>query len=388
MNNILPTYPRTNLSFSHGEGSYLYEINGNKYLDFGTGIAVNSLGYSHSYLNEKLKEQVDKLWHLSNVYQIPQQDKLAQRLCALCFADYVFFCNSGTEAIEASIKIARRYFFNTQKSKTKNEIITFSGSFHGRTIGSLAAGGKSKLESFNTEVSGFKLLSFGDHEELKQAINSNTAAIIIEPIQGEGGIRVVPDHCLKSLREICDENDILLIFDEVQCGVGRTGKLFAYQWTDVEPDIMTIAKAIGNGFPLGACLTSKKIGEQMDFGSHGSTFGGNPLACSVGNAVLDVMTKDGFLESINKVALELKRDLEKIAQEFPEIIEEIRGRGFILGIKCKVQNLDFVNCARENYLLTIKASDNVVRLLPPINLTIEDEKKAIEMIRHTCEQLS
>ena len=388
MNNILPTYPRTNLSFSHGEGSYLYEINGNKYLDFGTGIAVNSLGYSHSYLNEKLKEQVDKLWHLSNVYQIPQQDKLAQRLCELCFADYVFFCNSGTEAIEASIKIARRYFFNTQKSKTKNEIITFSGSFHGRTIGSLAAGGKSKLESFNTEVSGFKLLSFGDHEELKQAINSNTAAIIIEPIQGEGGIRVVPDHCLKSLREICDENDILLIFDEVQCGVGRTGKLFAYQWTDVEPDIMTIAKAIGNGFPLGACLTSKKIGEQMDFGSHGSTFGGNPLACSVGNAVLDVMTKDGFLESINKVALELKRDLEKIAQEFPEIIEEIRGRGFILGIKCKVQNLDFVNCARENYLLTIKASDNVVRLLPPINLTIEDEKKAIEIIRHTCEQLS
>ena len=388
MNNILPTYPRTNLSFSHGEGSYLYEINGDKYLDFGTGIAVNSLGYSHSYLNEKLKEQVDKLWHLSNVYQIPQQDKLAQRLCDLCFADYVFFCNSGTEAIEASIKIARRYFFNTQKSKTKNEIITFSGSFHGRTIGSLAAGGKSKLESFNTEVSGFKLLSFGDHEELKKAINSNTAAIIIEPIQGEGGIRVVPDHCLKSLREVCDENDILLIFDEVQCGVGRTGKLFAYQWTDVEPDIMTIAKAIGNGFPLGACLTSKKIGEQMDFGSHGSTFGGNPLACSVGNAVLDVMTKDGFLESINKVALELKRDLEKIAKEFPEIIEEIRGRGFILGIKCKVQNLDFVNCARENYLLTIKASDNVVRLLPPINLTMEDEKKAIEMIKRTCEQLS
>ena len=388
MNNILPTYPRTNLSFSHGEGSYLYEINGDKYLDFGTGIAVNSLGYSHSYLNERLKEQVDKLWHLSNVYQIPQQDKLAQRLCDLCFADYVFFCNSGTEAIEASIKIARRYFFNTQKSKTKNEIITFSGSFHGRTIGSLAAGGKSKLESFNTEVSGFKLLSFGDHEELKKAINSNTAAIIIEPIQGEGGIRVVPDHCLKSLREICDENDILLIFDEVQCGVGRTGKLFAYQWTEVEPDIMTIAKAIGNGFPLGACLTSKKIGEQMDFGSHGSTFGGNPLACSVGNAVLDVMTKDGFLESINKVALELKRDLEKIAKEFPEIIEEIRGRGFILGIKCKVQNLDFVNCARENYLLTIKASDNVVRLLPPINLTMEDEKKAIEMIKRTCEQLS
>ena len=388
MNNILPTYPRTNLSFSHGEGSYLYEINGDKYLDFGTGIAVNSLGYSHSYLNERLKEQVDKLWHLSNVYQIPQQDKLAQRLCELCFADYVFFCNSGTEAIEASIKIARRYFFNTQKSKTKNEIITFSGSFHGRTIGSLAAGGKSKLESFNTEVSGFKLLSFGDHEELKSAINSNTAAIIIEPIQGEGGIRVVPDHCLKSLREICDENDILLIFDEVQCGVGRTGKFFAYQWTDVEPDIMTIAKAIGNGFPLGACLTSKKIGEQMDFGSHGSTFGGNPLACSVGNAVLDVMTKDGFLESINIVALELKRDLEKIAEEFPEIIEEIRGRGFILGIKCKVQNLDFVNCARENYLLTIKASDNVVRLLPPINLTMEDEKKAIEMIRHTCEKLS
>ena len=388
MNNVLPTYPRTNLNFTHGEGSYLYEVNGDQYLDFGTGIAVNSLGYSHKYLNDKLKDQIDKLWHLSNVYQIPQQDMLAKRLCELCFADYVFFCNSGAEAVEASIKIARRYYFNKHKSKTKNEIITFSGSFHGRTIGSLAAGGPSKLDSFNTEVNGFKFVPFGDRKELIKSINKNTAAIIIEPIQGEGGIRVASESYLAELRKICDENDTLLIFDEVQCGIGRTGKFFAYQWTDVRPDIMTIAKAIGNGFPLGACLTSKKVGKHMDFGSHGSTFGGNPLACSVGNAVLDVMTKNGFLESVNEVALELRKDLEKLAQEFPGVIEEIRGKGFILGIKCKVQNLDFVNCARENYLLTIKASDNVVRLLPPINLTMEDEKKAIEMIKRTCEQLS
>ena len=388
MNNVLPTYPRTNLNFTHGEGSYLYEVNGDQYLDFGTGIAVNSLGYSHKYLNDKLKDQIDKLWHLSNVYQIPQQDMLAKRLCELCFADYVFFCNSGAEAVEASIKIARRFYFNKHNSKTKNEIITFSGSFHGRTIGSLAAGGPSKLDSFNTEVNGFKFVPFGDRKELIKSINKSTAAIIIEPIQGEGGIRVASEIYLAELRKICDENDTLLIFDEVQCGIGRTGKFFAYQWTDVRPDIMTIAKAIGNGFPLGACLTSKKVGKHMDFGSHGSTFGGNPLACSVGNAVLDVMTKRGFLESVNEVALELRKDLEKLAYAFPGIIEEIRGKGFILGIKCKVQNLDFVNCARENYLLTIKASDNVVRLLPPINLTMEDEKKAIEMIKRTCEQLS
>lgn len=386
MTNILPTYPRSNLEFSHGQGSYLYEKSGEKFLDFGTGIAVNSLGYSHPYINTKLNEQAEKLWHLSNVYKIPEQEQLAKRLCNLCFADYVFFCNSGTEAVEASIKIARRYFYNPDVTKNKTEILSFSGSFHGRTIGSLAAGGPDKLSTFNTNVNDFNLLEFGDHDSLQNSINENTAAIIIEPIQGEGGIREVPSQCLQGLRKICDENDILLIFDEVQCGMGRTGKMFAHEWSGVSPDIMTIAKAIGNGFPLGACLTSKKVGDKMEFGSHGSTFGGNPLACSVGNAVLDIMTEENFFNKISQVAVKLRSELEKLPTEFPNIIETIKGRGFILGLKCKVNNQEFVEKARTNKILTVKASDNIVRLLPPINLSIEECHEAIEKLRQTCDE--
>ena len=386
MTNILPTYPRSNLEFSHGIGSYLYEKSGEKFLDFGTGIAVNSLGYSHPYINSKLNEQAEKLWHLSNVYKIPEQELLAKRLCDLCFADYVFFCNSGTEAVEASIKIARRYFYNPNVTKNKTEILSFSGSFHGRTIGSLAAGGPDKLSTFNTNVNDFNLLEFGDHDSLQNSINENTAAIIIEPIQGEGGIREVPSQCLQGLRKICDENDILLIFDEVQCGMGRTGKMFAHEWSGVSPDIMTIAKAIGNGFPLGACLTSKKVGDKMEFGSHGSTFGGNPLACSVGNAVLDIMTEENFFNKISQVAEKLRSELEKLPKEFPNIIETIKGRGFILGLKCKVNNQEFVEKARTNKILTVKASDNIVRLLPPINLSIEECHEAIEKLRQTCDE--
>lgn len=386
MTNILPTYPRSNLEFSHGQGSYLYEKSGEKFLDFGTGIAVNSLGYSHPYINTKLNEQAEKLWHLSNVYKIPEQEQLAKRLCNLCFADYVFFCNSGTEAVEASIKIARRYFYNPDVTKNKTEILSFSGSFHGRTIGSLAAGGPDKLSTFNTNVNDFNLLEFGDHDSLQNSINENTAAIIIEPIQGEGGIREVPSQCLQGLRKICDENDILLIFDEVQCGMGRTGKMFAHEWSGVSPDIMTIAKAIGNGFPLGACLTSKKVGDKMEFGSHGSTFGGNPLACSVGNAVLDIMTEENFFNKISQVAVKLRSELEKLPAEFPNIIETIKGRGFILGLKCKVNNQEFVEKARTNKILTVKASDNIVRLLPPINLSIEECYEAIEKLRQTCDE--
>ncbi len=386
MTNILPTYPRSNLEFSHGQGSYLYEKSGEKFLDFGTGIAVNSLGYSHPYINTKLNEQAEKLWHLSNVYKIPEQEQLAKRLCNLCFADYVFFCNSGTEAVEASIKIARRYFYNPNVTKNKTEILSFSGSFHGRTIGSLAAGGPDKLSTFNTNVNDFNLLEFGDHDSLQNSINENTAAIIIEPIQGEGGIREVPSQCLQGLRKICDENDILLIFDEVQCGMGRTGKMFAHEWSGVSPDIMTIAKAIGNGFPLGACLTSKKVGDKMEFGSHGSTFGGNPLACSVGNAVLDIMTEENFFNKISQVAEKLRSELEKLPTEFPNIIETIKGRGFILGLKCKVNNQEFVEKARTNKILTVKASDNIVRLLPPINLSIEECHEAIEKLRQTCDE--
>ena len=386
MTNILPTYPRSNLEFSHGQGSYLYEKSGEKFLDFGTGIAVNSLGYSHPYINSKLNEQAEKLWHLSNVYKIPEQELLAKRLCDLCFADYVFFCNSGTEAVEASIKIARRYFYNPDATKNKTEILSFSGSFHGRTIGSLAAGGPDKLSTFNTNVNDFNLLEFGDHDTLQNSINKNTAAIIIEPIQGEGGIREVPSQCLQGLRKICDEKDILLIFDEVQCGMGRTGKMFAHEWSGVSPDIMTIAKAIGNGFPLGACLTSKKVGDKMEFGSHGSTFGGNPLACSVGNAVLDIMTEENFFNKISQVAEKLRSELEKLPTEFPNIIETIKGRGFILGLKCKVNNQEFVEKARTNKILTVKASDNIVRLLPPINLSIEECHEAIEKLRQTCDE--
>ena len=386
MTNILPTYPRSNLEFSHGQGSYLYEKSGEKFLDFGTGIAVNSLGYSHPYINSKLNEQAEKLWHLSNVYKIPEQELLAKRLCDLCFADYVFFCNSGTEAVEASIKIARRYFYNPDVTKNKTEILSFSGSFHGRTIGSLAAGGPDKLSTFNTNVNDFNLLEFGDHDSLQNSINKNTAAIIIEPIQGEGGIREVPSQCLQGLRKICDEKDILLIFDEVQCGMGRTGKMFAHEWSGVSPDIMTIAKAIGNGFPLGACLTSKKVGDKMEFGSHGSTFGGNPLACSVGNAVLDIMTEENFFNKISQVAEKLRSELEKLPTEFPNIIETIKGRGFILGLKCKVNNQEFVEKARTNKILTVKASDNIVRLLPPINLSIEECHEAIEKLRQTCDE--
>jgi len=387
MTNVLPTYPRSNLEFTHGVGSYLYTKSGEKFLDFGTGIAVNSLGYSNPYLNDKLKEQIDKLWHLSNVYQIPEQEKLAQRLCDNSFADYVFFCNSGTEAIEASIKIARRYFHSLENLSHKTEILSFSGSFHGRTIGALAAGGPDKLSSFNTTVNDFKFLEFGDHEQLKNSISEKTAAVIIEPIQGEGGIREVPRQCLEGLRKICDENNCLLIFDEVQCGMGRTGKLFAYEWSEVNPDIMTIAKAIGNGFPLGACLTSKKVGGKMDFGSHGSTFGGNPLACTVGNAVLDIMLKDKFFNEINVVAKKLYEGLQNVITDFPGVIENIRGRGFILGLKCKVENDKFVNLAREKYILTVKASDNVVRLLPPINLTLTECDEAIDKIRAICSEL-
>ena len=388
MNNILPTYPRSELTFTHGEGSYLYEKSGKKYLDFGTGIAVNSLGYSHPYLIQKLKEQSEKLWHLSNVYQIPEQELLASRLCELCFADYAFFCNSGTEAVEASIKIARRYFHKTKNSKVKKEIISFSGSFHGRTIGALAAQGPKKMETFNTAVNDFKLLEFGDHELLKSSINENTAAVIIEPIQGEGGVREVPPFCLDAIRKLCDENEVLLIFDEGQCGMGRTGKMFAYQWSNIEPDIMTIAKAIGNGFPIGACLTSKKVGDAMEFGSHGSTFGGNPLACSVGNAVLDLMTSSKFFSEVITVSEKLLLDLNKVANDSPDIIEGIRGKGFILGLKCNINNEDFVKQARKNFILTIKASDNVVRLLPPINLSNSECEEAIDKIRSTCKELS
>jgi acetylornithine/N-succinyldiaminopimelate aminotransferase len=385
MSNILPTYPRSNLTFEYGKGSYLFEANGDQYLDFGSGIAVNSLGYANEYLNEKLMLQAQKLWHVSNVYQIPEQETLAKRLCDLCFADYVFFCNSGAEAIEAAIKIARRYFYVTENSKTKNEIITFTGSFHGRTLGALAAGGLEKLDGFNTSVPGFKQVKYNDHDGLLAAINKNTAAILIEPIQGEGGVSVLPVECLNGLRKLCDENNILLIFDEVQCGFLRSGKMFAYQWSDIKPDIMTTAKAIANGFPLGATMTTKKVGEVMNHGTHGSTYGGNPLAVAVGNAVLDLMQKKEFLENLEKVSSYFFLGLQDISNKYPDSISEIRGKGLILGLKCVKDNITFVEELRKQKMLSIKAGDNVVRLLPPLTLSIKECDEALNKITKVCQ---
>ena len=385
MSNILPTYPRSNLTFEYGKGSYLFEANGDQYLDFGSGIAVNSLGYANEYLNEKLMLQAQKLWHVSNVYQIPEQETLAKRLCDLCFADYVFFCNSGAEAIEAAIKIARRYFYVTENSKTKNEIITFTGSFHGRTLGALAAGGLEKLDGFNTSVPGFKQVKYNDHDGLLAAINKNTAAILIEPIQGEGGVSVLPVECLNGLRKLCDENNILLIFDEVQCGFLRSGKMFAYQWSDIKPDIMTTAKAIANGFPLGATMTTKKVGEVMNHGTHGSTYGGNPLAVAVGNAVLDLMQKKDFLENLEEVSNYFFLGLQDISNKYPDSISEIRGKGLILGLKCLKDNITFVEELRKQKMLSIKAGDNVVRLLPPLTLSIKECDEALNKITKVCQ---
>ena len=385
MSNILPTYPRSNLTFEYGKGSYLFEANGDQYLDFGSGIAVNSLGYANEYLNEKLMLQAQKLWHVSNVYQIPEQETLAKRLCDLCFADYVFFCNSGAEAIEAAIKIARRYFYVTENSKTKNEIITFTGSFHGRTLGALAAGGLEKLDGFNTSVPGFKQVKYNDHDGLLAAINKNTAAILIEPIQGEGGVSVLPVECLNGLRKLCDENNILLIFDEVQCGFLRSGKMFAYQWSDIKPDIMTTAKAIANGFPLGATMTTKKVGEVMNHGTHGSTYGGNPLAVAVGNAVLDLMQKKDFLENLEEVSNYFFLGLQDISNKYPDSISEIRGKGLILGLKCVKDNITFVEELRKQKMLSIKAGDNVVRLLPPLTLSIKECDEALNKITKACQ---
>ena len=385
MSNILPTYPRSNLTFEYGKGSYLFEANGDQYLDFGSGIAVNSLGYANEYLNEKLMLQAQKLWHVSNVYQIPEQETLAKRLCDLCFADYVFFCNSGAEAIEAAIKIARRYFYVTENSKTKNEIITFTGSFHGRTLGALATGGLEKLDGFNTSVPGFKQVKYNDHDGLLAAINKNTAAILIEPIQGEGGVSVLPVECLNGLRKLCDENNILLIFDEVQCGFLRSGKMFAYQWSDIKPDIMTTAKAIANGFPLGATMTTKKVGEVMNHGTHGSTYGGNPLAVAVGNAVLDLMQKKDFLENLEEVSSYFFLGLQNISNKYPDSISEIRGKGLILGLKCVKDNITFVEELRKQKMLSIKAGDNVVRLLPPLTLSIKECDEALNKITKVCQ---
>tara|TARA_B100000212_G_scaffold338410_2_gene314901 strand:+ start:1365 stop:2528 length:1164 start_codon:yes stop_codon:yes gene_type:complete len=385
MSAILETYARRSLSFSHGKGCYLFSTSNEKYLDFVSGIAVNALGHCHSHLVKVMQSQAEKLWHVSNAFEIPEQEKLAKRLVENTFADHVIFMNSGAEATEASIKIARKYFY--EKGQTnKNRIITFKGAFHGRTLASLfAANNPDHIKGFEPKVDGFDQVDFGDHDSLKKAINKNTAAIMVESILGEGGIKVIPAECLIGLRKICDENDLLLILDEVQCGIGRTGKFFAFEWSGIEPDIVPIAKGIGGGFPIGACLVNKKAGSGMKPGSHGSTFGGNPLAMSIGNAVLDIIFEKNFLSNVISQGNYFEEQLLKIKKKFPHVIEGVRGRGLLKGIKLKVENSKFINQLFEQKLLVVKASENVVRLLPPLIVNKNEIDEAISIIDKVCE---
>ena len=385
MSAILETYARRPLSFSHGKGCYLFSTSNEKYLDFVSGIAVNALGHCHSHLVKVIQSQAEKLWHVSNAFEIPEQEKLAKRLVENTFADHVIFMNSGAEATEASIKIARKYFY--EKGQTnKNRIITFKGAFHGRTLASLfAANNPDHIKGFEPKVDGFDQVDFGDHDSLKKAINKNTAAIMVESILGEGGIKVIPTECLIGLRKICDENDLLLILDEVQCGIGRTGKFFAFEWSGIEPDIVPIAKGIGGGFPIGACLVNKKAGSGMKPGSHGSTFGGNPLAMSIGNAVLDIIFEKNFLDNVISQGNYFEEQLLKIKKKFPHIIEGVRGKGLLKGIKLKVENTKFINQLFEQKLLVVKASENVVRLLPPLIVNKNEIDEAISIIDKVCE---
>ena len=381
---LMPTYARIDLTFDHGNGARVVTNDGVEYLDFGAGIAVNVLGHSHPHLTEALTNQAQKLWHVSNLYQMPDGERLAKRLTGASFADTAFFTNSGAEALECAIKMTRKYHSATGHPE-RYRVITFEGAFHGRTLATLAAGRQEKhLAGFGPVVEGFDQVPFGDIDALKAAITDATAGILIEPVQGEGGIRPVPNEMLRQLRAICDENGLLLILDEVQCGIGRTGKLFAHEWAGITPDIMAIAKAIGGGFPMGACLATQDAAQGMTAGSHGSTFGGNPLAMAVGNAVLDVVLEDGFLKNVNHLGLKLTQKLARLKDEYPDVIEEIRGSGLMIGIKCRVPNTEFSSACLEHKLMTVGAGDNVVRLLPPLIVTEADLDDAVARIEAAC----
>ena len=385
---LYETFARAPLSFDRGEGSWLVTTGGQRFLDFAGGIAVNSLGHGHPHLVAALTEQAGKLWHVSNLYEIPDQRRLADRLVAATFADKVFFTNSGAEALECAIKTARRYQFVNGKPE-RYRIITVEGAFHGRTLATIAAGGQPKyLEGFGPKVDGFDQIAFADLDKIGDAVTAETAAILIEPVQGEGGIRAVPNAMLRKLRQICDDNGILLVFDEVQCGIGRTGKLFAHEWADMAPDIMAIAKGIGGGFPMGACLASDEAASGMTAGVHGTTFGGNPLAMAVGNAVLDVVLEDGFLDDVRRKALLAKQGLASIVDEFPAVFEEMRGEGLMLGLKCKLPNTAVNAALRDHNLLAAPAGDNVVRLLPPLNVRDDEIRVALDAIRSAAEGLA
>ncbi len=386
MSALAKNYNRRKISFKKGKGSFLYSTNGKKYLDFVQGIAVNSLGHANPYLIKAMSKQANKVWHVSNAFIIPEGEKLAKRLTQKTFADNVLFQNSGTEATEAAIKVARRYFYSKGKPN-KNRILCVKNSFHGRTIAAIFASGSKKMtEGFGPKVGGFDHFKFGNHQSLKKAITNKTAAIMVEPIMGEGGIKVIPDWCLKELRKICNKKKILLILDEVQCGIGRTGNFFAFEKSKVKPDIVPIAKGIGGGFPIGAVLMTKKVASSMIPGSHGSTFGGNPLAMSVGNAVLDQIFKKGFLGNIEKVSKYFYKELDKLKKDYPNIIKEIRGKGLLIGLQLHFDQSKFIKSLEKNYLLTIRAAENVIRILPPLNVKKNEIDLALKIIKKVCKE--
>ncbi|MBM5782292.1 MAG: aspartate aminotransferase family protein [Pelagibacterales bacterium] len=385
---LLPVHKRFDITFSHGEGVYLF-ANGKKYLDFGAGIAVNALGHCHPKMVEALTNQAKKLWHVSNIYNVNELNKYAEDLTSKTFADYVFFCNSGAESIECVIKMIRRHFY-VKNQPNKNRIITFTGAFHGRTIATISAAGKKKyIEGFEPRLDGFDNVEFGNIEAVRNAITDNTAGILIEPIQGEEGIKVCDKNFIHELRKLADENNLLLAFDEVQCGMGRTGYLFAYEYFGIKPDIVATAKAIAGGFPLGACLATKEAASGMTLGVHGTTYGGNPLAMSVAQAVLNEISKPLFFDNLRKNAEELKYELEKLKIEFPSLIDEIRGVGLMLGVKInsKIENAEIVKNLIENGLLTIPAGENVIRILPPLIINSQHIKEACDKIRKTLNEV-
>ncbi|MDR9485797.1 MAG: aspartate aminotransferase family protein [Sediminimonas sp.] len=377
---ILPTYSRAPLSFTHGEGSWLSTEDGRRFLDFGAGIAVNALGHAHPDLVAALTEQAGKLWHVSNLYQIPQQQELADKLVEATFADTVFFTNSGTESCELAIKMARKHW-SAQGQPERTQIIAFNGAFHGRSTAAIAAAGSEKMTAgFGPLMPGFTHIDWGDHDALRAALTKDTAAVLIEPVQGEGGIRPLPDQCLRGLRELCDETGALLILDEVQCGMGRTGRLFAHEWAGVAPDIMMVAKGIGGGFPLGAVLATEHAAKAMGTGTHGSTYGGNPLACAVGNKVMDIISDPAFLDTVSARAGLLRQRLEGLVASRPDIFEQVRGIGLMLGLKCRAANTDVLAAAFDQNLITVPAADNVIRLLPPLNISEDEIAQAVSRL--------
>ena len=377
---VLPTYNRAPLNFVKGEGSWMIEADGRRFLDLGAGIAVNVLGHANPKLVAALTAQAEALWHVSNLYEIPQQEALAEKLVDATFADTVFFTNSGTESCELAVKMARKYWFDKGQAE-KTQIIAFEGAFHGRSSAGIAAAGSEKMtKGFGPLLPGFVQLPWGDIEALEAAIDETTAAVILEPVQGEGGIRPMADADLQAVRKLCDDAGILLILDEVQCGVGRTGKLFAHEWAGITPDIMMVAKGIGGGFPLGAVLATEDAASGMTAGTHGSTYGGNPLGCAVGNAVMDEVANPEFLADVNRRAGLLRQKLEGLVAAYPDVFEDVRGSGMMLGLKCKAANMSVVNAGYDALVVTIPAADNVVRLLPPLTISDDDIAEAVNRL--------